>query len=235
MQPVDSVPAADVLPPKRVLFAWQERIRDDVELPTPAKATAWALGTRMDLYGRDAYPSLTTLARDVGCDRRTVMRHLNVLEERGYIIRQRPKRQGPNHFTSYVAAVPDGDREDPTDDRDPDDTRDASVSINRDEGDPSNAEIGTGATPDRDRGDPLTPPVAPPLKEPATQEKTQGDDEEADDDVEHDDGGGALVPCPHCHTPVAPGDDCTWCGEALDWTQRLALSMPGVQVKAVAS
>lgn len=100
-----AVPAADKLAPGRVLFAWQECVRDST-LPVGAKAVAWALATRMDSNGRGAFPSLKTLAADVSLSRRQVIRYIEHLVAADLLIRERPLRKGPRYHNTYTAAVP---------------------------------------------------------------------------------------------------------------------------------
>lgn len=54
-------------------------------------------------------PSLTRLARGTGWDRRTIMRHLNLLEAAGWLVRQRPdphKARTEHARTSYTVLMP---------------------------------------------------------------------------------------------------------------------------------
>lgn len=58
-------------------------------------------------------PSLTTLARGTGWNRTTIARHLNVLEQLGWVIRQRPTpyaARARHARTSYTVLIPDDPR-----------------------------------------------------------------------------------------------------------------------------
>lgn len=73
------------------------------------------LAMRLD---RDAFvipasyqPSLNDLARDMGCDRRTVMRRLNRVEQAGWVIRERPDihdARTKHARTNYTLRFPPG-------------------------------------------------------------------------------------------------------------------------------
>lgn len=51
------------------------------------KLVLWVLSDYADDTGANAYPSVTTIAQTVPCDRATVHRHLRSLEARGLIVR----------------------------------------------------------------------------------------------------------------------------------------------------
>lgn len=205
-----AVPAADRLPAGRVLFDWQKLIRDDETLTTTAKAIAWAISTRMTMDGAGAHPSLTTIQRDTRCSRRTVMRTLNALEARCYLIRQRPSRPGPKNFTSYVAAVPDRATESPIQTGDEIGPREHLSAQQADE-------IGPPATPDRGTGAPLATPSSTTVKRPLIQNNNRRDEENDADRVT------ASPACPSCgQTPA------TWCG--CSQSDKLAAAIPWAQV-----
>lgn len=210
-----AVAAAERLPAGRVLFDWQKLIRDDETLTTTAKAIAWAISTRMTMDGAGAHPSLTTIQRDTRCSRRTVMRVLNALEARGYLIRNRPSRKGPKNFTAYVAAVPDRATETPIkrDDRSgeqigPREHLSDTVGLD---------EIGPPATPDRATSAPLATPSSTTVEQPLIQDKNRRDEENDADRVT------ASPACPACGMTPA-----NWCG--CTQSQKLAASMPWAQV-----
>ena len=61
------------------------------------------------LIPREFSPSLTRLAAGTGLDRRTVMRHLNELEELGWLVRHRPdpdKARKEHARTNYTVLIP---------------------------------------------------------------------------------------------------------------------------------
>jgi hypothetical protein len=61
------------------------------------------------LIPREYSPSLTKLAAGTGWDRRTIMRHLNELEQLGWLIRRRPdpdKARKEHARTSYTVLMP---------------------------------------------------------------------------------------------------------------------------------
>lgn len=90
-----------------------ERALENSGLPQTARDIGFALCRRMTAGGTEIpagfSPSLTTLARVIGVHRRTVMRHLRVLERAGWIIRNRPAPHDARtrHITtSYTVTIP---------------------------------------------------------------------------------------------------------------------------------
>lgn len=62
------------------------------------------------LIPREYSPSLTRLARGTGWDRRTIMRHLTLLEEAGWLLRHRPDPHAARTLhvrTAYTVLLPD--------------------------------------------------------------------------------------------------------------------------------
>lgn len=66
------------------LFTWRSAICES-DLPMPARHLALTISLHMNERGGSAFPSVPTLAREMGASERTVERHLQTLEESGWI------------------------------------------------------------------------------------------------------------------------------------------------------
>lgn len=84
------------------LFRWRQAILDS-ELRSTERLVALVLSTHMDRHGASCYPSLTTIARESGVSRRTVLRALAALELAGLLSVMH--RQGT--VSKYFAQRPD--------------------------------------------------------------------------------------------------------------------------------
>lgn len=84
---------------------WMLKIREDGELPAMAKFLALTLATYMDEHGR-CRPSVVTLAAKMHVDRKTVQRHLPVLEQGGYLCVNRKLGGSVNDTHRYEATLP---------------------------------------------------------------------------------------------------------------------------------
>lgn len=91
-----------------------ERALENSGLPHSARDIGFALCRRMSQGSTEIpaefSPSLTTLARVVGVHRRTIMRHLHILETGGWIIRNRPSQHEArtgHKTTHYTVTIPD--------------------------------------------------------------------------------------------------------------------------------
>lgn len=90
-----------------------ERALENSGLPQTARDIGFALCRRMsagtDEIPAQHSPSLTRLARVVGVHRRTIMRHLHVLERAGWITRDRPDphdARTQHRTTCYTVTIP---------------------------------------------------------------------------------------------------------------------------------
>jgi len=90
-----------------------ERAIERSDLPPIGRHIILVLCGRMmqgsTLIPREFSPSLTRLAAGTGWDRRTIMRHLTVLENKGWLIRHRPdpaKARKEHARTSYTVLMP---------------------------------------------------------------------------------------------------------------------------------
>ena len=71
-----------------------------------AKQVLLALAAHCHDDGREAYPSLATIAREAYVNRRTVSTHLSALERMGLIVEQRPPgRYQPRTWALNLAAI----------------------------------------------------------------------------------------------------------------------------------
>lgn len=73
------------------------------DLNTTRKLILIALAEKADNDGRNAFPSVATLARYAECDERTVQRSLRHLEQSGWIVCESPARRNrPRNYTLIV-------------------------------------------------------------------------------------------------------------------------------------
>jgi hypothetical protein len=73
------------------------------KLTTTRKLILIALAEKADNDGRNAFPSVATLARYAECDERTVQRSLRLLEKEGWIVCESPARRNrPRNYTLMV-------------------------------------------------------------------------------------------------------------------------------------
>ena len=63
------------------------RVVRDADLTAPEKVVMYTLLTYADQYGKNMFPSVTTIAKCAGLGRRSVFRALNTLEAKGFISR----------------------------------------------------------------------------------------------------------------------------------------------------
>lgn len=91
-----------------------ERALENSDLPSIGRHIVLVLCSRMDqgstLIPPQFSPSLTTLARATGRDRRTIVRHLDYLERAGWVHRRRPTRHLARTryvTTAYTVTMPD--------------------------------------------------------------------------------------------------------------------------------
>ena len=69
----------------------------DMDLPAKQKLVALALADCANDEG-EAWPSIATLARKCGCDRRTVQRNLREIEKLGFLTRKEVPNKGCKYF-----------------------------------------------------------------------------------------------------------------------------------------
>lgn len=85
-------------------MTWLDAIASDADVPHAAFRVAYVLVSRyLNRRTGTAWPSLTTLADDIGTDARTVSRHLSVLEGRGYLAKKRGGDGRPNTYAMVVS------------------------------------------------------------------------------------------------------------------------------------
>lgn len=78
-----------------------------VKLPPVSKLVLIALSDEANSDGLSCYPSHDRIGEAVGCDRRTVMRHIAALEEHGLIVVDRPARPGRGRHNRYGLVMND--------------------------------------------------------------------------------------------------------------------------------
>lgn len=85
-------------------FNWVTLIRDS-DLPSSARLVAFVLHTHMNMDLDMAWPSISRLCHETGLSRATVCKHLDILETKGWLSRE---RGGPNKgSTRYFPTFPD--------------------------------------------------------------------------------------------------------------------------------
>lgn len=91
--------------PRRLspLFTWRSALAES-DLPPTLRHVGLTLSLHMNERGGSAFPSHTTLARETGLHRATVIKALGDLEARGYV--EREPGGGRGHTTTYRATVP---------------------------------------------------------------------------------------------------------------------------------
>lgn len=88
----------------KVKMAWLDAVATDADVPHAAFRVAYVLASRyLNRKTGTAWPSLTTLADDIGTDARTVSRHLSILEGRGYLAKKRGGDGRPNTYTMVIS------------------------------------------------------------------------------------------------------------------------------------
>lgn len=109
------------------LFTWRSAIASgESELEPSSRLVALVLSLHMNERGGSCFPSINTISKESGLDRKTVIRHLAALEERGWLeVRHggspRGARKESNRYSAVVPAWVGGDDEDvPWDDFDDD-------------------------------------------------------------------------------------------------------------------
>ena len=90
-------------PPKTVVVAWMNTIWK-TDLPSNSKLIACYLRSYMNDKKDIAWPSYATITGETGLSKATVAKYLNVLDEEGWIARNRG-HQGKN--TEYIATIPE--------------------------------------------------------------------------------------------------------------------------------
>ena len=109
MAALDRVPAPEESPrpaSNNLRFRWLQAVAAS-ELPPTARLLAHTLALHMKGDGSSCFPSLARLARESGINRRTVARHLVLLEDAGWLQRQRERRpRGDFTTTTYTPTMP---------------------------------------------------------------------------------------------------------------------------------
>lgn len=88
--------------PKLLPLDWMEAIWS-TEIPSNSKLLACYLRSFMNAKSDMAWPSYSRIIAETGLKRSTVAKHFNILEEEGWIARNRG-RKGKN--TEYIATIP---------------------------------------------------------------------------------------------------------------------------------
>lgn len=94
---------------RKFIFVWNEAVRGS-DMPTTRKAVLWCLATYMNARGREAWPSVTTLARGASLSERATRRHLKAAVRDGWLARWRgeySRGRGSAPY-EYAALVPGG-------------------------------------------------------------------------------------------------------------------------------
>ncbi|MBR0787393.1 helix-turn-helix domain-containing protein [Bradyrhizobium iriomotense] len=85
----------------RALFEWLNRVLADAELSPNAFKVAFTIGQRFNRrHGGAAWPSLRTIAADIGVDEATAVRAVRQLCERGHLLVE-PGKRGRGHSNRY--------------------------------------------------------------------------------------------------------------------------------------
>lgn len=92
-----------------LLFRWLDSLEADERLKRPVRHTALALSREMNMHGQHAFPSHARLAERIGCDEKTVRRHLDVLRDLGWLSWHNFRRDGARLSSNrYTPHIPDG-------------------------------------------------------------------------------------------------------------------------------
>lgn len=84
------------------VFNWIKLIQKSKELPYQAKYLAHYLSTFMNAHNDMAYPSQARIISETGMSQSTVNRYLAVLEEQGWIIRDKGNSRRTTRYTTDI-------------------------------------------------------------------------------------------------------------------------------------
>jgi hypothetical protein len=85
-------------------YTWMRKVRDS-DLPAMTKAVAWALGLRADQTCH-SWPSYARLSKDTGMHRASVVRHIQVLAEAGWVMVVNRSNKHGRQSNSYMLMNP---------------------------------------------------------------------------------------------------------------------------------
>jgi DNA-binding transcriptional ArsR family regulator len=98
-----SVKARDFRP----LFTWRTCIASKHSgLESTTRHLALTISLHMNERGGSCFPSMDSMAEETGLHKATVIRHLRILEEAGWLSVRRKKRPGRSDVNHYTALVP---------------------------------------------------------------------------------------------------------------------------------
>lgn len=89
-----------------LLYRWRMAVQRS-DLHATSRNVAWTLSTHMNREGGSCWPSINRVARESGLSRRTVQRHVVLLEVEGWLRVERSKG-GQNATHRYQATFPPG-------------------------------------------------------------------------------------------------------------------------------
>jgi len=90
------------------VWSWRDAIRQSGLHPN-TRLVLLTLSIYMNELGRGAFPSYQTLAEDTGLNKRTVMRHIELATEAGFLEKTRGLRENKSYTSNrYTAKYPEG-------------------------------------------------------------------------------------------------------------------------------
>ena len=88
-------------------FLWERAVRDDDQLPFPAKGFAFLLATYADSWGERIFPGVDRLVLDTGLHRSSVMRHIDALVQSGWLTLVKAGNRRAGQANMYRLTCPD--------------------------------------------------------------------------------------------------------------------------------
>lgn len=85
-------------------YVWMRLVRDS-NLPPMTRAVAWAIGLRADREC-NSWPSYQRLAKDTGMHRASVVRHIQLLAEAGWVMVVNRSNKHGQQSNSYMLMTP---------------------------------------------------------------------------------------------------------------------------------
>jgi Helix-turn-helix domain len=88
------------------LFEWRTALMHAPELIASDRHVAHVVGFHMDEHGRDAWPSLATIAAETDLVRNTVASSLQWLRASGWLVAERVSRRQALHYSAAIPSEP---------------------------------------------------------------------------------------------------------------------------------
>lgn len=89
-----------------ISFSWQHAVVKS-DLPATTKHLLLTINVHLNPKGEGAFPSYSTLAQEMGVDRRTVIRHMEKALEAGFIIKTKTTRENGSNGNNQYRACPE--------------------------------------------------------------------------------------------------------------------------------